>query len=200
MTLRNTLLTEIKMNLDFEKLAVQIEAATRKTFQEMVTNHADENIYAFALYSDEGAMTVCPAINTVDFLATRPQNDLTYYTFEPAEWCYEGGKFGEEFSAISHQLYEEIETIEDNLEEVDELENEEEFKEFQQTLYQTCFNVLLKLKQENFFKNLVRKDIFLMFSVTDYEFDRNKLKEMISLLNDNSYRQEYLDWMKTWRQ
>jgi len=81
----------------------------------------------------------------------------------------------------------------------DDEENDEEFEEFQQTLYQTCFEVLLKLKQENFFKNLVGKDIFLMFSVTEYEFDRNKLREMIILLNDNPYQEEYLDWMKTWR-
>ena len=97
------------MNLDFEKLAIEIEAATRKSFQEIVANHAAENIYAFALYSDEGAMTVCPATNTMDFLVTRPQDDLTYYTFEPAEWCYEGSRPGDGFSAISHQLYEAIE-------------------------------------------------------------------------------------------
>ena len=187
------------MNLDFEKLAIQIEAAARKTFQEMVASHAGENIYAFVLYSDEGAMTVCPSINTMDFLATRPQDDLTYYTFEPAEWCYEGSRPGDGFSAISHQLYEAIEAIEAIEEDQEEVDNDEEFEEFQQTLYQTCFDVLFKLKQENFFKKLVGKDIFLMFSVTDYEFDRNKLKEMIILLNDNPYQQEYLDWMKTWR-
>lgn len=184
------------MNLDFEKLAIEIEAATRKSFQEIVANHAAENIYAFALYSDEGAMTVCPATNTMDFLVTRPQDDLTYYTFEPAEWCYEGSRPGDGFSAISHHLYEAIE--EDQEDEYDD-DNDEEFEEFQQTLYQTCFEVLLKLKKENFFRNLVGKDIFLMFSVTDYEFDRNKLREMIILLNDNPYQQEYLGWMKTWR-
>ncbi|AVF49094.1 MULTISPECIES: DUF4303 domain-containing protein [Elizabethkingia] len=187
------------MNLDFEKLAIEIEAATRKSFQEIVANHAAENIYAFALYSDEGAMTVCPATNTMDFLVTRPQDDLTYYTFEPAEWCYEGSRPGDGFSAISHQLYEAIEAIEEDQEDEYDDDNDEEFEEFQQTLYQTCFEVLLKLKKENFFRNLVGKDIFLMFSVTDYEFDRNKLREMIILLNYNPYQQEYLDWMKTWR-
>lgn len=180
------------MNFDFKKLALEIEAATRETFQEMVSHHANENIYAFALYSDEGAITVCPSTNTEDFLATKDKVDFTYYKFEPAEWCYEGGKFGKEFSTISHQLYE---AIEEEEEEVDD----EAFEEFQQTLYQTCIDVLLKLKQENFFRNLIEKDIFLLFSVTDYEYDRDKLKEMIVLLNDNAYQQEYLDWMKTWR-
>lgn len=180
------------MNFDFKKLALEIEAATRKTFQEMVSHHTNENIYAFALCSDEEATTVYPSTNTEDFLATKDKVDFTYYKFEPAEWCYEGGKFGKEFSTISHQLYE---AIEEEEEEVDD----EAFEEFQQTLYQTCIDVLLKLKQENFFRNLIGKDIFLLFSVTDYEYDRDKLKEMIVLLNDNAYQQEYLDWMKTWR-
>ncbi|WP_413532210.1 DUF4303 domain-containing protein [Empedobacter brevis] len=180
------------MKFDFKKLEKEIEEATRKAFQEIVANHASEKIYAFALYSDEGAMTVCPSTNTEDFLATNDQEDLTYYKFEPAEWQYEGDGAEDEFSKISTQLYDITEV---------ELENEDDevFEAFQQELYQTCIQVLLKLKKENFFRNLIGKDIFLMFSVTDYEYDRDKLKEMIISLNDNVYQQEYLDWMKTWR-
>lgn len=148
------------MNLDFEKLAIEIEAATRKSFQEIVANHAAENIYAFALYSDEGAMTVCPATNTMDFLVTRPQDDLTYYTFEPAEWCYEGSRPGDGFSAISHHLYEAIE--EDQEDEYDD-DNDEEFEEFQQTLYQTCFEVLLKLKRKLFQKSCWKRHFLNVF-------------------------------------
>lgn len=196
-----------KKDFDFKKLAVEIEAATRKAFQEMVTDHADEGIYAFALYSDEGAMTVCPSTNTQEFLATAPQNDIVYYTFEPAEWRYEADGADAEFNEICSKLYDAIEgDFWDNPDESyeeedseDEDEEDEEFVEFQQTLYQTCIDVLLKLKQENFFNNLAGKDIFLMFSVTDYEYDRTKLREMITLLNDNPYRQEYLEWMKSWR-
>ncbi len=194
-----------KQDFNFEKLAVEIEAATRKAFQEMVADHAEEGIYAFALYSDEGAMTVCPSTNTQEFLATAPQDDVVYYSFEPAEWRYEADGADAEFSAICSKLYDAIEgDFWDESDEVDESEEDEEeedeeFIEFQQTLYQTCIDVLLKLKQEDFFKNLIGKDIFLMFSVTDYEYDRTKLEEMITLLNDNPYRQQYLDWMKTWR-
>lgn len=180
------------MNFDFKKLEIEIEEATRKAFQEMVVNYNHEDIYAFALYSDEGAMTVCPSTNTEDFLAKKDKIDFTYYKFEPAEWHYEGKGAKVEFSKISNQLYHVTEVEMEN-------EDDEVFEAFQQELYQTCINVLLKLKQENFFRNLIGKDIFLMFSVTDYEYDRDKLKEMIVLLNDNAYQQEYLDWMKTWR-
>ncbi|MTG98213.1 DUF4303 domain-containing protein [Myroides albus] len=192
------------MNIDFKALAIQIEAATRKAFQEIVTVHGSEDIYGFALYSDEGAMTVCPSTNTQDYLETKPKQDYVYYKYEPAEWCYEGDGADEDFSAICNTLYNALEgdfwaEEEDFKEEEYEEIDDEEFEAFQQTLYQTCIAVLVKLKQEEFFKQIVGKDIFLMFSVTDYEYDRQELEEMIITLNDNPYQQEYLDWMKTWR-
>jgi hypothetical protein len=194
------------MNIDFNALAIDIELATRKAFQEMVANHSSEEIYGFALYSDEGAMTVCPSTNTQVYLETKPQQDYVYYRYEPAEWNYEGDGADEDFSAICNTLYNALESdfwSEDAIEDLDDEEedeiDDEEFEAFQQMLYKTCIAVLVKLKEEEFFKKLVGKDIFLMFSVTDYEYDREELKEMIITLNDNPYRQEYLDWMKTWR-
>jgi len=49
------------MNIDFNALAIDIELATRKAFQEMVANHSSEEIYGFALYSDEGLFFKIPA-------------------------------------------------------------------------------------------------------------------------------------------
>lgn len=177
---------------NFQNLENEIEEATKKAFQEMVTQHQSERIYAFALYSDEEAMTVCPATNTLDFLETKPKNDFTYYKYDPAEWKYEGKGADEIFSKICDQLYDEVE---------DEKYDEEEelFEEFQQQVYQTCIDVLIKLKNKNFFKNILGYDIFLMFSVTDYEQDRHVLTKTITTLNENMYQDEYLDWMKTWR-
>ena len=70
------------------------------------------------------------------------------------------------------------------------------FLKFQKELYQTCINVLKKLKDEDFFKTITNKDIFLIFSVS--EFGNKKIESMITDLNDNEYRTEYLEWMKTW--
>ncbi|WP_282628392.1 DUF4303 domain-containing protein [Empedobacter sedimenti] len=180
------------MKFDFKKLENKIEEATKKAFQEMVAQHQSERIYAFALYSDEGAMTVCPATNTLNFLETQPENDLTYYKYEPAEWNYEGDGADDDFSEICNLLYDEVED--------EKYEDDEElFGKFQQKLYQTCIDILLKLKNENYFKDIVGYDIFLIFSVTDYEQHRASLSQTISLLNENPYRDEYLNWMKTWK-
>lgn len=44
----------------------RIEDAARQAFLDVLESHPDEHVYAFALYSDEDAMTVCPSTNTID--------------------------------------------------------------------------------------------------------------------------------------
>ena len=181
--------------MNFEALKQEIEVATKKAFIEMFENYGAEEIYGFALYSDEGAMTVCPSTNTLKHLTTVDQNYLTYYTFEPAEWKYEMQGAAREFDHISKQLRTELEKNEflDNGE-----YNEAWFATFQSQLYETCIGVLEKLKSEDFFKNIVGKDIFLMFTVSEYEFETKDLKKIIKRLNNNTYKTKYLKWMKKW--
>jgi len=184
--------------LNFIELENKIEKATKKAFIEMFEKHQDEEIYSFSLYSDEGAMTVCPSTNTIDFLDKmdkKQKEQLAYYKFEPAEWKYEMIGADKDFDEICKDLRTELENNEylDN----DEY-NEEWFLKFQKTLYQTCTTILKKLKKEDFFKKIIGKDIFLVFSVSEFEFEKKKLEKMIIELNDNEYRTEYLEWMKTW--
>jgi hypothetical protein len=136
--------------MNFEILKQQIEEATKKTFIEMFKKYGIEEIYAFALYSDEGAMTVCPSINTVAHLKKITYiDDIDYYRFEPAEWKYETIGANAEFTTICNQLYDQLKTEEINN------DNDEWFEEFQKNLFDTCIAVLEKLKNENFFKNIV---------------------------------------------
>jgi len=184
--------------MDFKKIEQRIEKATKKAFIEMFEKHKEEEIYSFSLYSDEGAMTVCPSTNTIDFLKNlneKEKEELPYYKFEPAEWKYEMVGADEDFNEICKNLREELEKNEflDN----DEY-NEKWFLKFQKDLYQTCINILKKLKKEDFFKKITGRDIFIIFSVSEFEFEKKKIESMITELNDNEYRIEYLEWMKTW--
>jgi len=182
------------MNFDFEELRIKIEDATRNAFKEIVEKHKEEDIYAFALYSDEGAMTVCPSSNTQLHLnSIEYDDDLAYYKFTPFEWKYEMQGADEEFNTISKSLYNYL--LKEDTDCVDE-----EFGNFQMRLYNICIEVLAKLKKEEFFKNILGKDVFLTFEVSDYEFESDKLKETITALNDNEYKEEYFNWMKTWGQ
>jgi hypothetical protein len=175
--------------MDFEILSQRIEDAAKKAFIEMFDKHGPEEIYAFALYSDEGAMTVCPATNTLEHLATAEEDDLPYSKFEPAEWKYEMQGAAKEFNEISAQLRDELGKIKGN---------NKRFTEFQKKLFATCIDILEKLKNENFFRKIIGKDIFLAFTISDYDSETKDLKNIISRLNDNEYKSEYLDWMKTW--
>ena len=177
--------------MDFIELKKNIKDATKQAFLEMYEKHGDEGIYAFALYSDEGAMTVCPSTNTLDYLATKKDDeDFKYYKFEPAEWKYEMQGANRLFNEISKLCWNEVEKNEDN---------DDAFETFQNQLYQTSIEVLSELKSENFFRQIVGKDIFLIFTVTEYEFSKKELKSIINVLNDNEYNKEYLEWMKTWK-
>ncbi len=183
--------------MDFKELALKIEKATQKAFIEMYDKHKEEEIYSFSLYSDGGAMTVCPSTNTIDFLNNLSEKEkqyLTYYKFEPAEWKYEMIGADEEFDEICKKLRTELEK--NNFD--NEYTNEKTFLAFRTQLFQICYDVLKKLKTEDFFKNIAGKDIFLIFSVSDYEFDTMKIENMIKELNNSEYSNEYLQWMKTW--
>ncbi|MDR6465921.1 DUF4303 domain-containing protein [Chryseobacterium sediminis] len=175
--------------MDFEILKQQIEDAAKKAFLEVYEKHGAEGIYSFALYSDEGAMTVCPAANTMKVLETADEEDALYYKYEPAEWTYEMEGADEEFNEICTQLRAELDQYEDD---------DQWFEGFQAKLYSTCIEVLEKLKNENFFTKITGKDIFLIFTVSDYEFEMEELKDLVVRLNDNEYRSEYLNWMATW--
>ena len=174
--------------MDFIELKNKIGIATKQAFLEMFEKYEKDRIYAFALYSDEGAMTVCPSTNTVEHLEKQDKSDFSYYKYEPAEWKYE--------MQGANKLFSEISTL--CRTEVLELEGEE-FEKFQNQLYETCIEVLEQLKSENFFRQIIGEDIVLLFTVTEYEFSKEKRKEIITRLNDNDYKNEYLDWLETWR-
>ncbi len=174
--------------MNFEDLKQQIEGAARKAFLEVYEKHGAEKIYSFALYSDEGAMTVCPAANTLENLKEADEDDFLYYKYEPAEWAYEMDGAEDEFDEVCTRLRNVL----------DQNEEEKWFAEFQGKLYKTCIEVLEKLKNEDFFRKITGGDIFLIFTVSDYEFEKEEQKKMIARLNDNVYKDEYLGWMDTW--
>jgi Domain of unknown function (DUF4303) len=179
------------MTFDWLRITARIEAATRAAFSEMVDKHAAEGVYAFALYSDGGAMTVCPSTNSELHLTTVDQDDLLYMKFEPAEWKYEMLGADVMFNDICTSLREELDREEHD-------DDDAWFNEFQSTLFDTCVDVLDKLKTENFFHFTAGREVFLTFTVSDYEFTKAETKRTIIRLNDSPYRDEYLAWMKTW--
>ncbi|MDR6544119.1 hypothetical protein J2810_000141 [Chryseobacterium rhizosphaerae] len=95
----------------------------------------------------------------------------------------------EEFNDICTQLRTELDKHD---------EDDKWFEGFQSKLYSCCIEVLEKLKNENFFSQITGEDIFLIFTVSEYEFETEDLRNIITRLNNNEYKNEYLTWMGTW--
>ena len=175
------------MAFDFHLFAQQLTRAARAAFTELLARHPTEQFYSFALYSDEGAMTVCPAANTLTHLATRPPDHLPYAKFEPAEWKYEMMGADAQFDELSNQLS--TQTLHGDVAET------EEFEQFRQQLFATCVDVLAGLRQQRFFDEAAGRPVFLFFSVSDSDPSAAELAQRVRRLNDNAYRDEYLAWL-----
>ncbi|MCG7409229.1 DUF4303 domain-containing protein [Paenibacillus sp. ACRRX] len=186
----------MKSDFDFVLLKQEIKDAAVQAFSEIYNNNPHNPIISFALYSDEGAMTVCPSMNTIQHLnhAVKEEPDQAlYYKYEPAEWAFEAQGADQAFESICTKLRNYIL----NAEESDD-DNDASFVSFRDTLYDTCIEVLEELVRANFFSNISKNDIIVLFSVTDYEFDRNSSLKMISRLNSAPVIKEYTAWLEEW--
>jgi hypothetical protein len=177
------------MTFDFQKFAQQLTQAAQAAFTELLARHPTEEFYSFALYSDEGAMTVCPAANTLGHLAAQSPDALPYAKFEPAEWKYEMVGADAQFDALSRQLRTQVD---------EDFAEPDGFEQFRQQLYATCVEVLDAMRQQRFFDEAVGRAVFLLFSVSDSDPSPEELAQVVSRLNDNAYRDEYLAWLRTW--
>ena len=177
------------MPFDFQHFQQQLTLATRDAFLELLAAHHAEEFYSFALYSDEGAMTVCPSANTLAHLAAQPPEDLSYAKFEPAEWAYERSGAAAQFDELSRQLRTHV---------LDEALAEEEFEQFRQQLYATCVAVLDELRQQRFFDQAAGREVFLLFSVSDSDTPAVELAQLVKRLNHTVYCAEYLAGLASW--
>jgi hypothetical protein len=178
------------MPFDFQQFAQQLTQATQAAFTELLARYPAAAFYSFALYSDDGAMTVCPSANTLAHLAAQPPEDQAYAKFEPAEWQYELAGADAQFDALSRQLSAQV--LASDFAEPDG------FEQFRRQLYATCVEVLDELRQRRFFDETAGRPVFLLFCVSDSDTPAAELAQIVSRLNHNAYRDEYLAWLRTW--
>jgi hypothetical protein len=177
------------MAFDFQHFRQQLTLATRDAFLELLAAPRAESLYSFALYSAEGALTVCPAANTLAHLATQPPANLPYAKFEPAGWACEMRGTAAQFGELSRQLRTYV---------LAEALPLPALQPFRQRLYATCVAVLDELRQQRFFDQAAGREVFLLFSVSDSDTPAAELALLIQRLNHNAYRAEYLAWLARW--
>ncbi|XMO86542.1 DUF4303 domain-containing protein [Algibacter sp. AS12] len=158
--------------------------AVKTCFRENIQKYGSD-ICSFALISDDGAMTVVPFTNTKSHLmnmqAQNPEHK-DYYEFEPAEWFTSNGA-NEEFNAICKMVSLKI-------------DNEElDFEYFRNTLFNSCVEVLEKLRSEGFFQKELGKNLLVQFNISDTDEPKKNLINWTKRLNDSTYVKRYQDYM-----
>lgn len=173
---------------NFNILRTEIKEAAKKAFTAVRAEHPDERFYAFALYSDDGAMTVEPAANTEQGLDRKAKE----YGYDPVpswlrwmtgEWAYEADG-GENFLKV----YEMLETEGDYDEDASE-----EFEAFRTHVYEAMIAALEDLEAEHFFGvGEAREAITLFCSISDSDDSRQLENESARRLNPPTVYQKFL--------
>ena len=168
------------MSVDFQALRTATREAAEQAFAEVRGAHPDEHFYAFALYTDDGVMTVEPAANTEegfrrkvgDGRETNPAQS-NYYRWATAEWAYEAA--GSEHFQAAYDLLNVPERYDgDGAEEAEEEDPDEAFEEderfvaFKKQVIETMVEALSRLDSEGFFgSGGVREEVTLFVSISD---------------------------------
>jgi Domain of unknown function (DUF4303) len=193
---------------NFAALEVQVRKAARRAFKEVASAHPEDQLCAFALYSDDGAMTVCPSINTSQHLAAMQRkhpDEAMYYKFATPEWKYEATGAEAAFRAICEQVRTQALAFE-GVTEADAktlagvsplrmVPAARGFGTFKRALFETCLRVLETLRRDRLFAG-----VMLVFAVSDTDSSARRELAMIKRLNDKAVVDEFRSWTKTWGQ
>lgn len=171
---------------DFTALREQIVSACREAFAEVRRAYPDDSICAFALYSDDGAMTVCPAFDLASALALRlAKDDDPAYEFCPPEWKLEGFGARDSFARICTTAREFVMQVQDD-----------DFAAFRSELFETCLRALEQLRGEG---ALGGPEVLVLFAVSDCDPDPAEEILRVERLNGTSARAaDYRRWVASW--
>lgn len=183
---------DVTQQINCAELQQAIEFAARRAFTELRESKVGNEICAFALYSDAGAMTVCSSVNTVEHLQrmqSRDPDDALYYKYSPAEWRFESIGTQIEFARISAGLRSAIEQVDGQ---------REPFERLRSCLFETCIRALEALRSEGFFPESLGSEFLLMFVVSDMEESAEVEIARVARLNSARVAAEFTEWARGW--
>lgn len=141
---------------DFDDLRARLVAASTRALAEVRRRYRADPVCAFALYSDDGAMTVCPAMDLTSARAARIAGDPAHAadtTYAPPEWALESVGAERAFDAICERLSDHLDA------------HPREFRAFKAALFETCLQALEELRDGGRFRG--GPEVLLMFAVSD---------------------------------
>lgn len=166
---------------DFALLQTLLADAARLAFDAVRRAHPDQHINAFALVSDDSAMTIGPMANSRDALAASEYGEEMLWN--PAEWAFEDG--GEYFDS-AHRLL---------LQAHRDLPFDVDFVTFRAGVFEACIAALAQFDAEGVFGTGAQRDEgVLLFEVSDSE----AVEGAMARLNPPAVVARFEAWMASW--
>lgn len=175
----------------FPGFAQDIANAARATYRALRAAHPDERFYAFALYTDSGAMTVVPSANSEEGLArsrqqSDPGDDRTapaWLRWGTAEWAYEAAE-AQAFNPLCKRLAGAV---------MSPAVPEAEFGAFFKALQRDMIEALRLLDREGLFgAGEAREAITLFVSISDDDGADALENESATALNPPAVAQRFI--------
>lgn len=162
-------------------------AASAQAFNEVSARVKPDTLQAFALYSDEGAATVCPAFATRRFFDELREEDpdgWLDYKYSVAEWPLEAEGAEEAFDDLCTLIREHVLTLQG-----------EAFEEFRENLMATLVASAQRLRKTELADQ--GNDFLVLVTVSDGD-EPEELTRRVQLLNSPAVAAEFEAWTRTW--
>ncbi|WP_426071355.1 DUF4303 domain-containing protein [Janthinobacterium sp. DSP2-3-3] len=166
---------------DFALLQTLVADAARLAFGAVRRAHPDQHLNAFALVSDDSAMTIGPMANSREALAASEYGEEMLWN--PAEWAFDDG--GAYFDSAYRLL----------LQAHRKLPFDVDSDAFRTGVFDACIAALAQLDAEGVFGIGVQRDEgVLLFEVSDSE----PLEGALARLNPPAVVARFEAWMTSW--
>ena len=166
---------------DFALLHTLVADAARLAFDAVRRAHPDQHIDAFALVSDDSAMTIGCMANSREALAASEYGEEMLWN--PAEWAFDDG--GAYFDSAYRLL----------LQAHRELPFDVDFDTFRSGVFEACIAALAQLDAEGVFGSGAQRDEgVLLFEVSDSE----PVEGAMERLNPPAVVARFEAWMANW--
>ncbi|PKB20649.1 DUF4303 domain-containing protein [Janthinobacterium sp. 64] len=168
---------------DFALLQTLVADAARSAFAAVRRAHPGQHIDAFALVSDDSAMTIGPAANSREALAASEYGEEMLWN--PAEWAFEDGV------AYFDSAYRLL------LQAHRDLPFDVDFDTFRTGVFEACIAALAQLDAEACFgAGAQREEFVLLFEVSDSE----PVEGVMARLNPPAVLARFEAWMASWEE
>jgi hypothetical protein len=168
-------------NFDFSQLTDEIREGARKAFTKIRDSHPNEIINAFALFSDDDAMTIVHVCNSDRARLSKGDDDD--FLWNPSEWSYDEGS---EYLDIAYRLI---------LTQHQDLPSNINFDDFKAGFIESSITALEQLDNEGFFgSNLLRENTIVLFTISDSDY----IDDAVRRLNTPLIYERYRNWYDSW--